>query len=32
MVSRAITVTTEPGLVSAAAKPRAATSGINVPR
>jgi hypothetical protein len=31
MVSKAITVTTEPGLVIATAKPRAATSGTSVP-
>ena len=31
MVSKAITVTTEPGLVSATANPRAATSGVSFP-
>ena len=31
MLSKTITVTTEPGLVNATAKPRAATSGISVP-
>ena len=31
MLSKTITVTTEPGLVNATARPRAATSGISVP-
>ena len=31
MLSKTITVTTEPGLVNATARPRAAISGISVP-